>query len=392
MRVAVLTDNDFGKVNGVTTTWRAVLDHMPEDVHARVYTAASVAESSDRYLALRSPGIGLPWYRAMTIHWPRFRRLARAIRQDRIDLIHVNTPGPVGLAGRLLARRLHLPLVGSYHTQFGHYVTHLSGSRHLGRMMDGYLRWFYADCERLLVPSDATRRFLVSLGCDAERTALWVRGVDTVRFDPARRSTSLREAWNVSPDRPAILYAGRISREKGLALMRPIEAVLRAHGVPHRFIFAGGGPLLGDLRQCWQDPVFLGEVTHEQMAMVMASADVLLFPSATDTLGNVVLEAQASGLPVIVSDEGGPRENVVDGSTGYVCRAGDGLEFAARLSTLLRDANRRRTLGDAARAYAESRSWHQALCPLFRAWREVARRSVRASSPTIELTVRPARP
>lgn len=373
-RVAIFTDNDFDKVNGVTTTLKAVLRFAPPST-ARIYTAAELGVDTPSYFATRSIGLGLPFYREMRVYWPRVRAFARELRRSRTDVIHVTTPGPVGLAGRWLASHLGLPLVGSYHTEFGRYTTLLSGSRRLGGALERYVRGFYASCDPLLVPSEATRSLLTSRGYRSDRMTIWSRGVDVDQFSPARASLTMRNDWHVDHRRPAILYAGRLSHEKGLAIVEPVRRALLRHGLEHRFVFVGNGPMRAELEALCPDALFLGTLSHDRVATAMASADLFFFPSTTDTLGNVVLEAQAAGLPVVVSDQGGPRQQIVVGESGLVCRAGDVEGFTRALVALLRDVPRRREMSIQARAYACRRDWPASIVPLVSAWEGAARRA-----------------
>jgi glycosyltransferase involved in cell wall biosynthesis len=372
MRVAIFTDNDFGKVNGVTTTLKAVLREQPADISARVYTAADVGVDRDDYLALRSFGIGIPFYPGMKMYVPRFASFLDRARRDGVEVIHYTTPGPVGLAAMYTSWRLGVPMMGSFHTQLAEYTELLSGSRRLGELMRQYQRWPYGKCERVLVPSEATRQLLIATKIRAERIRIWTRGVDTEKFSPARRSDVLRHNWRVKGDTLALLYVGRLSREKGLDAIPALARSLNEVGIAHRFIFAGDGPFRAELKNACPNAVFTGEVAHEDVPALMASADVFVFPSRTDTLGNVVLEAQASGLPVLVSDEGGPRENMINGETGFVCAGRDHSEMMLHLHRLARDPARRQRMAAAARAYAMGRSWANALAPLYDTYREVA--------------------
>lgn len=385
MRVAIFTDNDFDKVNGVTTTLKAVLRFSGDGVEPRIYTSADLGVETPEYFAAPSVSVGLPWYREMRVYWPRLRRIARELRLDGVRVVHVTTPGPMGVAARWLAARRRLPLVGSYHTHLGEYVEALSGSPRLGHATEGYIRWLYGKCEPVLVPSQATYDLLAARGYRTERLRLWSRGVDALQFTPARASATPRQRWRVDDRRPAILYAGRLSREKGLDIVPAISRWLDRRGVQHRLIFAGGGPMAAELRERCPDAVFLGAVSHDEMSIAMASADVLLFPSGTDSFGNVVLEAQASGLPVLVSDRGGPREQLQPDVTGFVCAFGDVDAFGSRLALLLRDAARRRSMGTAARRFALGRHWMAALVPLFDAWHAAADRTR-----TVETRLAPA--
>jgi len=305
VKVAIFTDNDFAKVNGVTTTLRAVLRHAPASVDLRVYTCDSVGIETQEYLGLSAVGIGIPYYREMKMYLPPFRRFLQHAVADGIELVHYTTPGPVGLAAMWVASRLNLRMVGSFHTDLAEYARMLSGSRRLGDLMHHYMKWPYGKCERIFVPSEATRQLLMRGRIEPSKIDIWRRGVATRQFAPARRSAALRESWGVSDSRPALLYAGRLSREKSLDLLLPLTRALNDAGAPHRLVMIGDGPMHGELREACGDAVFTGTLAPDAVAVAMASADVFVFPSRTDTAGNVVLEAQASGLPVLVTDQGG---------------------------------------------------------------------------------------
>lgn len=371
MRVAIFTDNDFQKVNGVTTTLSAVLRYAPPSMALRIYTADATGADRPDYLALKSVGMPIPFYREMRMYLPRLAEYRRRLVADRIDLVHLTTPGPIGLVAMHLARALGLPMVGTFHTDLAAYTQILSGSKALGTLMRRFLRWPYGRCDRVLVPSEATRQLLIGDRGIADRIGIWTRGVDTNAFSPARRSAALRAAWGVSHERPAVLYVGRVSREKGLDALPALQRRLQEHGTPHRFIIVGQGPMLDELRCTLNDAVFTGTLDRQAVATAFASADVFLFPSRTDTAGNVVLEAQASGLPVIVSDAGGPQEHMVDGVTGWVIGGVSTGAWAGRLTRLLRAPARRARMSAEARTYACGRRWETALEPLYRTYRDV---------------------
>jgi len=376
MRAAIFTDNDLDQANGVTTTLKAVLRHAPAGVSARIYTAGDLRVDTDEYFAPASVGLGLPYSPDLRVYWPRVRALGRELRASGVDVIHITTPGPIGLAARWLASRLQVPMVASYDTHLGEYVERLSGSARFGRWMELYMRWLYAPCEPLLVPSMATRKMLAAHGYRTTRCRVWPRGVDAAMFSPARRSHTLRDQWHVDDRRPAVLYAGRLSHEKGLAILPYLQRTLDISRIPHRLIFAGDGPMAAELRETCPDAVFLGSQPPDRLATVMASADLFVFPSETDSFGSAVLEAQAAGLPALVTDRGGPREHVVDGVTGYVCSAGDVRDICGRMAGLLRDRAHRQEMGAAARQHAQRRDWPSALLPLYGAWQDASRRRV----------------
>jgi glycosyltransferase involved in cell wall biosynthesis len=368
MNVAIFTDNDFTKVNGVTTTLRAVLRHAPADVRPRVYTCEHGAVDDPDYFAARARGIGIPFYSEMKMFWPPLRRLVDQVREDRADVVHFTTPGPMGLAAMYVCSTLGLPMVGSFHTDLAEYTRLLSGSDRLGRLMQEYMRWPYGKCRHILAPSSATRDTMIRGKIDPGKISLWTRGVDTNCFTPTLRSAGLRTKWDVSEERPALLYVGRVSKEKGLDLLPALSERLKRAQLRHRLIIVGDGPMREALRDHCPGAVFTGKLPHADVAVAMASADLFVFPSRTDTAGNVVLEAQASGLPVLVTDEGGPRENMVDLQTGYVCS--DLRGFTRHVSELVWNPGRRSRMAADARLYAETRDWPRALAPLYRAYRD----------------------
>jgi glycosyltransferase involved in cell wall biosynthesis len=233
------------------------------------------------------------------------------------------------------------------------------------------MRWPYGRCRRVLAPSQHTRELFIQAKGNPAKVDVWPRGVDTELFSPARRSPQRRDAWHVADNRPSLLYVGRVSREKGLDLLPALSRRLHARRCEHRFVIVGEGPMLDELKRDMPDAVFTGVLSRDLVAEAFASSDVFVFPSRTDTAGNVVLEAQAAGLPVVISGEGGPRENMIGGVTGLVCHSEEASAWANAIVGLLRYRQRHQEMARAAREYAMTRSWTEALQPLYRAYRDV---------------------
>ena len=245
--------------------------------------------------------------------------------------------------------------------------------------MGEYLRWPYGRGERVFVPSESTRRLLVAGRINPSRIHLWTRGVDAELFAPEKRSALLRTHWRVCDKRPAVIYAGRLSKEKGLDLLRGVTSAMHRRGVEHRLVLVGDGPYRRELQTQLPDAIFTGTLAPRDVAAALASADAFLFPSDTDSAGNVVLEAQACGLPTIVSDRGGPHEYIQPGVTGIVCPAGHAEAFGHATAQLLRNRTGRRSMAEAARRHAGTLGWDTALAPLYRAYLEVGMSGVRAA-------------
>jgi glycosyltransferase involved in cell wall biosynthesis len=253
---------------------------------------------------------------------------------------------------------MELPLVGSYHTELGAYAGLRSGDMRLRAGMDAALAALYGLCRVVLSPSEPADESLRALGIEPDRIARWDRGVDTSRFDPALRAPGAR------PGELNVLYAGRLTKEKGVDLLA--DAFLRAHSRDPRLrlLLAGGGPEEDALRERLGDSAtFLGWLHGEALARAYASADMFLFASTTDTFGQVILEAHASGLPVVAVDEGGPRTLIEDGRTGLLSPADAGA-LATALCDLAAAPALRRRLAAAALEEVPGRTWERALARL----------------------------
>ncbi|HTI38322.1 MAG TPA: glycosyltransferase [Vicinamibacterales bacterium] len=374
MKVAIFTDNDFDKLNGLTASLRAAVRYAPDGISPRIYTASDLPDGLPNYFAVGSLGLPVPFCGDMQMYVPRPRRFLKEVLDDGVGVIHFTTPGPVGLAGLFVAWRTRLRTVGSVHVDLAACATRLSGSPTLGAVMGEYVRWAYAKCDRVLVPSESTRQLLIGGRFAPQNVDLWTRGVDTELFNPAKRSAAVRERWRVDDRRPAIMYVGRISPEKGLGDIRRIQSALHRRGVEHRLVFVGEGPLREELQAALPDAVFTGALPPSEVAVALASADLFLLPSDTDADGSAVLEAQASGVPAIVSSFGGPKEYIRAGITGAVCPGGDLDAFGHEAAVLVRDTRRRLEMNRAAREHALTLRWERVLEPLYRAYREVAAR------------------
>jgi glycosyltransferase involved in cell wall biosynthesis len=286
---------------------------------------------------------------------PSLPATVEALAEGRYDLVHLCSPGPAGVAASLIARTMELPLVGSYHTELGAYTGLRSGDRRLRAGMDATLTAFYGQCSVVLSPSDPADESLRALGVTSPRSARWDRGVDTERFDPALREPPAR------PGELIVLYAGRLTKEKGADLLA--DAFLRANARDPRLrlVLAGGGPEEQALQErLGERATFLGWLKGDALPRAYASADIFLFASRTDTFGQVILEAQASGLPVVAVAEGGPRTLIEDGRTGLLCPA-DAEALATALCELAAAPALRGRLAMAALEDVRGRTWERAL-------------------------------
>jgi glycosyltransferase involved in cell wall biosynthesis/predicted metal-dependent phosphoesterase TrpH len=299
--------------------------------------------------------VEVPFYAGMRLGVPSLFSVSQALTDGRYDLVHVCAPGPVAIAAALLARVIGLPVLGSYHTELQAYARLRSGDPRLEHVMRTALTAFYGQCRIVLSPSRAADQSLAALGVEPQRVMRWDRGVDLARFSPAARdATALPDAFNV-------LYVGRLSREKGIDLLAEAFLIARDRDRRLHLVLAGRGPEEESLRRrLGSAATFLGWVEGDELPRIYASADVFMFASTTDTFGQVVLEAQASGLPVLAVDAGGPAELIEDGRTGCLVPP-DPEALAAALSGLARRMAFRKQLRAGGLLVVRDRSWERSL-------------------------------
>jgi glycosyltransferase involved in cell wall biosynthesis/predicted metal-dependent phosphoesterase TrpH len=365
-RVAVIADG-IGAMHGVTRTVEALRERGVPGFEVEVIgTDGSV----DRRLPAAAE-FEMPFYDGLRIGVPCLPELVETLAEGRYDLIHVTAPGPAGVAATLLSRVSGMPLVSSYHTELAAYTGIRSEDPALEASARAAVAAFYGVSTAVLSPSPAADRSLLAMGIPEEAIGRWERGVDVERFDP------VRAARGAYPGDIKVLYAGRLAREKGMELLA--DCFLRAHSADPRLhlLVAGSGPEEAALRARLGDAAtFLGQLESEQLAIVYASADIFLFCSTTDTYGQVLVEAGASGLPVIAVGEGGPAALIENRHTGILCRP-DPDHLAGALLQLAASPLLRRQLGVAAAHAARRRSWEHAFQQLADGYR---RALVRAPS------------
>ena len=295
----------------------------------------------------------VPEYTDMQLHFPPILDVIDFVDQEGFDTIHVSTPGLQGLLGLLVGRLLNVPVTGTYHTDVPQYVGHLTADQSLEETAWNYIIWFYNQLDEVLIPSCATRDQLLQRGLSPEKARPFPRWVDTQVFSPELRDCSLWTGFGADQG-IKLLYAGRVSREKNLELLADAFLELQRRGSSAWLVVAGDGPYREEMRRRLKGhkAIFTGFLSQADLARVYASADLLVFPSTTDTFGNAVLEAQASGLPVVVADRGGPRELMVDGITGLVVPSNDRDALVRAMAFLSEDHQTRCLMGLEAREFA----------------------------------------
>ena len=357
-------------VNGVATTIRK----MTAAGAAAGKELVVVASRSDLQLSdipiKNFPPIGefeLPEYELQKLSFPPILQMLDYVQRERFTEIIISTPGPVGLTALLAAKMLNLQTSGIYHTDFPQYIRILTEDSFLESVAWGYMHWFYGQLDTVFVNSEEYKQSWIKRGFDPSKLKILPRGLDTELFHPGRRDSAFFEKFGASNGELRLLYVGRISREKDLDLLADAYRRLRKEGLPVRLFVVGHGPYSEALAKSLPDAFFTGYLRGTELATAYASADIFVFPSTTDTFGNVILEAQASGLPVVVSDSGGPKELVAHKANGLITRSHNVEDFTDAIRALVTDQTLRERMANSARDSVTDRSWPRAFAKFWAA-------------------------
>ena len=370
-KIALFTDT-LHDINGVAITIKRLIETAKKQEVELVVITSSSEDTSFKDGVMNFKAIGdfsLPEYPELKLHFPPILDIIDYFEREGFTRIHVSTPGTMGLVGLFIAKLMNMPLAGTYHTDIPQYVKKLTNDSFLENVAWNYMIWFYNQMEEVMVPSASTRKQLIKKGLAAEKVKPLPRWVDTQVFTPAKKDLFYWEKYQLNGN-IKFLYVGRVSKEKNLKLLADAFKDAFDRGYSCNLIIVGDGPYRKELEsKLFGYPVlFTGFLTGEDLSKIYASSDIFVFPSTTDTFGNVVLEAQASGLPVIVSDEGGPKELMINGETGFVVKANDKESLTHAMEFFIMDRSNVVAMGKQARHFTETNgieeqdAFHTILC------------------------------
>jgi glycosyltransferase involved in cell wall biosynthesis len=380
MRVAIITENFLPKLDGVTRTLAKLLEHLQLTGHeAMLLGPDSGMEEYAGAEIVGTAGLPFPFYPELKFNF--FRPLfMRRLGDFRPDIIHLVDPVILGATGLAAARFFNVPLVSSYHTNLAAYCEHFGFSL-LTRPMWSYNRFVHSQCSLTFCPSPSTAAMLRLEGF--EHLRIWPRGVDTTIFKPERRSSALRASWlgEENSEKTVLLYVGRVSWEKNLRLL--VQAYRGMNHSNCHLVIVGEGPASLEMQQelAGLPVTFTGYLAGEALASAYASSDVFAFPSRTETFGQVVLEAMASGLPVVGLIAEGVCDLVENEKTGLLVPDAHIQEdeqivlYRTQLENLIQDSQKRQKMSAAALIEAQRRSWYEAMECLVRGYQEVVESS-----------------
>jgi len=359
LRIAFVTETYPPEVNGVSMTVARVVEgmrsrqHQVQLVRLRQH-AADTAVRATAYEEVLMRGLPIPRYPELKMGWPQTAALFDLWSANRPDLVHIATEGPLGWSALRAAQRLGVPVSSDFRTNFHAYAQHY-GISLLKRPVLAYLRYFHSRTSATMVPTESLRRELAEQGF--RDLTVVARGVDTVRFHPAKRSTELRRQWGVSDDDMVVMCVGRLAPEKNLTDL--VSAYQAMHRIQPRtrLVLVGDGPARQALQSACPEAILAGSRTGDDLPVHYASADAFLFPSLTETFGNVTPEAMASGLPVLAYNYAAAAQLIKPGDNGLLAAYGAAHDFVTLAESLVADPQHARRMGAAARQTAERLAW-----------------------------------
>lgn len=372
LRLAVVTETYPPEVNGVAVTVARLIEglllrgHEIDLVRPRQSLRVPQATAVEGLQELLMRGMPIPRYPQLRMGLPAKAALVSQWQRRRPDLVHVATEGPLGWSAVQAARKLRLPVSADFRTNFHAYSRHY-GLGWLNKTILTYLRKFHNRADLTLVPTETLRKELAAMGF--ERLSVVGRGVDTQRFDPALRSPLVRARWGVAVDDPVVLYVGRLAAEKNLDLLIRAYQAMKQRRKSLRLVVIGEGPMADDLATQCPDALLLGVQGGLELAQSYASADIFLFPSRTETYGNVTAEALASGLAVVAFDYAAARELIINGHNGWTSGLQDEEGFVRRACEVLEAWHPGHPMRMNARRTMLSRDWSGIVEQMEERWR-----------------------
>jgi glycosyltransferase involved in cell wall biosynthesis len=357
LRVAVVTETYPPDINGVAHTVSIVVTGLRERGHEITLIRPRRQEEDTQHTnpgELLVRGAPIPMYKQLRMGLPALGSLRKLWTERRPDLVHIATQGPLGWSAARAAHKLGIPVSSDFRTNF-HAYSKLYGLGWLKSTIVSYLRKFHNAARCTMVPTQRLKDELVMGGF--ERLIVVPRGVDTEKFSPAHRNNSLRESWGAGPGTVVLLSVGRLAVEKNLEVVVNAYGRLKQSGENVKLIFVGDGPETLALQRLCPDAIFAGTKRGKDLAEHYASADLFVFPSLTETFGNVTLEAMASGLCVVAYDHAAAGQLIINSQNGLLLTPNDEAGFIAAAQEIARDVTHRAEIRSHARETALKNSW-----------------------------------
>ncbi len=354
--------------DGVTRVLYKIIDELKRRNISNIFFSSIVPDEGEQPTEMiEVPSIKFPLYKDYKLALPTLHLFEKRLNEFKPDILHINSPCTLGHAAVKYAKKHNLPVVATYHTHFASYAKYYK-IRMLEPLSWNIIRNLYNKCDKVFVPSIPIMDELISHGLDT--LEYLPHGVDTKLFNPEFKQPGWKEKIGIK-NKTALLFAGRLVWEKDLAVLAESYKILNSKRNDIAFVIAGDGPIKNELLQLMPDAVFLGQLNSKELAAAYASSDIFVFPSTTETFGNVTLEAMASGMPAVCAREGGAYGIINEGINGLISEPHNAGDFSAKIYKLVEDTSLRERMSAHAFNFASEQSWETILHKLFSSYIEI---------------------
>ncbi len=387
VRVAFFAEILVEDFDGASRTMFQLIHRIPAEEFEFLFICGVGPDSIEGFECMRIPAVTIPINKTykMAIPWFSGNRMRKKLLDFQPDIVHIATPSLLGEFALKYAHQHDIPVLTIYHTHFISYVDYyLKSSPRLAAFIRGIIakgqHSFYNRCDRVYVPSEEMRLALLSWNVAPQRLQLWQRGIDTQLFSPAKKNKSVVQKL-VGNDRPVILFASRLVWEKNLETLCNIYQLSQDRNLPYNFLVAGDGVALDACQRRMPKAIFTGKVDHEHLSVLYASSDVFLFTSISESYGNVVIEAMASGLPCVIADGGGSRNFIQQGKNGFLCQPNQADDYLDKITKVLQDDGLHQQFVAEGLRYSKSFSWNDLAATYFKDLHAMAAKPIVAQEP-----------
>ncbi len=359
-KVAFLSDVLIENFDGANRTMFKLINQIPEDRFDYVFISG---QSDIKKNLIKIPSVSVPMNNRYKISIPDLvkRKLDYALNKFGPDVLHISSPSRLGDYGVRWAKKNKVPVLTIYHTDFISYIDYYLENVPLlitptKKLVAESMKFFYKNCDLVYVPTSNINDKLKKLKIAKNNTKIWPRGIDCNFFNPKKADREWLQSITGN-NNINLLFASRIVWEKNLQLLINLQKLITSNDLPHNLIIAGSGSALSEMKKRCPDSIYLGALNHTHLSKLYASADLFIFPSKTETFGNVVIEAMASGLPCIISNEGGPASFVTDHINGLIAHEGTTDNYLSLIQKLVNDSTLRKNITNNGLEFTESMDW-----------------------------------
>jgi len=371
IKVAFFAETLKANYDGAVRTMYQIIRRIPREQFEFVFICGDDVIEPLPFKTIVLPSFTIPFNRnyKMTIPYLAQHRLATELDEFQPDIIHIATPSPLGHAALKYAKSRQLPTISIYHTHFISYVDYYL--KHASFLIDPIknsiirnYKAFYDNCDIVYAPTNEMILDLKQLGHQTDHFKIWQRGIDNQLFHPSKKDTKWLQT-QVGNEKPNILFASRLVWEKNLDTLIAFYQLNEQRGKPYNILVAGDGMAKDELENTMPNAHFFGKLSHEELSIVYASADIFFFPSITETYGNVVVEAMASGLPCVIANGGGSKSFIQHGSNGFLCEPNKAIDYFEKIQQLIEHSTLYNQFVEKGLAFSNGLNWDNLVATYF---------------------------